>query len=199
MTVSSVIKDCLDNGIEQEASILGILKTVFEDIDINRLRNRIRSGIQYFKQKESPKVELKNSEFKISGIPPSQEHQDKLIEVLKLIKEKTDLKIPDIRWTCGKRCKASTNYIKLATRSWNISTLDQTYFIGVILHELVHSNGIRGHRNNFFNRLISVGIKCNLNLSKWFKREYTSGRRFYNTFVRPKIDRQVVESWENIK
>ena len=205
MTVSSVIKEILDYGITTESAIYSTLTYSFPDIEPERLFNRVRPGISYFKNKELPKVEIAKSEFNIKGQPIDSMYQNKLIEVLRLVKEKTDLRIPEINWTNGKRCKYRRpslynsyhgDFIMIAKRSWSIIPFNFTNFLGVVLHELVHANGFYGHNDKFFNKLTSVGIKCSLNLSKWFNHEYKSGNKFYNENVRPKLDKLVLDEWE---
>jgi len=198
ITVVDIIRDCLNKGITSEYDILLKLKEVFSEADSYKLRGRIKSTITYLNRKNLPK-----SEFEIQGAPIIIGHHDKLINTLRLVREKTDLKICKFIWGRGRRCYYRRPYtftpgdfIRISSNSWSIRDNNDDYFLGVILHELVHANGFYGHDEKFYNKLTNVGIQCGLNLSNWFAKEYPTGKRFYTKNVRPKIDSSVLTEWE---
>lgn len=197
-TVVDIIRDCLKNNITSEHEIMIKLGEAFPTADPFKLRGRIKSTIIYLNKKNLPK-----SEFEIQGAPIKLEHQDKLIQTLRLVKEKTDLKIPKFIWGNGRRCYyrrpnifAPGDFIRISSNSWSIRDNKDNEFLGIVLHELVHANGFYGHEEKFYNKLVNVGIQCSLNLSEWFAKEYPYGKRFYQRNVRPKINKDLLNEWE---
>lgn len=204
-TVVDVIRECLDKGITNEYDIAIELKETFPNGDIYKMQKRIKSTIIYINSKRVIK-----SEFDIKGAPIKMEHQDTLIKILRIVKEKTDMKIPKFIWGTGRLCYYRRprnfyspdnyigNFIRVTSNSRNIYENNYNNFLGVILHELIHANGFGSHDEAFFNKLTEVGLKCGLNLTKWFDREYPNGKKLYINKIKPKIDKEVLNEWEKI-
>lgn len=187
-----VVKECLDKGITLRCDIYAILRKEFPNDNDYKLYNRIKPTIAYLIKKTLPKCK----EFAICGTPQKSEQQEMLIKALSIAKEKTDLKIVKFVWRRGGHSyfrpertymngeHISGNYIKI---SKNDSRSHDWELFGTVLHELVHATGYYGHGPKFYTKLIDVGLKCGLDLDRWFTTEYTFGKRFYAQYRRTKV------------
>lgn len=206
MTYVNVVKDCLDNGITSKHSIYARLREAFPIADtvpyeirqkhLNKLWKKITPAITYIRAKE---VKINTSlinkyHVKLVGSPLSQLQQNLLEQYLRIVKEKTNLRLPDIlNWSNSRRRScAQRHFYKGFIIKLSKHTMDNELF-GTLLHELVHVNGFWHHKDSFFNKLIEVGIMCGLDLDNWFLREYPHGRRYYkvykeNTGLRQELD-----------
>jgi hypothetical protein len=191
-TVVDIIKECLDKGITSEYDIAIDLREAFPTADYYVMKKRIKPTIAYLTKKSLPKCE----EFAICGTPQKSEQQEMLIKALKIAKEKTDLKIVKFVWRRGGHSyfrpertymngeHISGNYIKISKNDYR--SKDWTLLFGTVLHELVHASGFWGHGPKFYTKLIDAGVKCDLDLDKWFTTEYGCGKRFYAEYKRTK-------------
>ena len=192
-TFVDIVKECLDKGITLRCDIYAILIKEFPNDDSYRMYNRIKPTIEYLTKKTLPQC----TEFSICGTPQKVEQHEMLIKALRIAKEKTDLKIVKFVWRRGGHSyyrpertymngeHISGNYVKISKNDYRSKDWDLLF--GTVLHELVHATGYYGHGPKFYTKLIDTGLKCGLDMDKWFTTEYTFGKRFYAAYRRTKI------------